>query len=239
MVYALTPLPIFYRAVDLYAADWNRLSAAPTNHENNPAIGLRGSLRHLFDAHLLDLELEILQEFLNDRFENLRFILPFVRSPQEVQHCVQKMQDLGIHDRLPLWMMAEVPSVLFALEAYKDAGIQGIAIGINDLTQLLLGIDRDHPSFELVWSDQHATVMAAIVQLVRSATALDLPSILCGSLNHVSNEWLEQLLGAGLTGVSVDMGAVGESREAIAQAEQNLRHLPLTTLNPIQKRPKP
>jgi pyruvate, water dikinase len=165
MIYALTPLPIFYRAVDLHAGDWNRLSAAPTTHENNPAIGLRGSLRHLFDAHLLDLELEILQEFLKDGFDNLRFILPFVRSTQEVRHCVQKMQDLGIRDRLPLWMMAEVPSVLFALEAYKDAGIQGIAIGINDLTQLLLGIDRDHPSFELVWSDQHATVMAAIVQL--------------------------------------------------------------------------
>jgi pyruvate, water dikinase len=237
MIYALTPLPIFYRAVDLYAADWNRLSAAPTTQENNPAIGLRGSLRHLFDAHLLDLELEILQEFLKDGFDNLRFILPFVRSIQEVRHCAQKIQELGIRDRLPLWIMAEVPSVLFALEAHKDAGIQGIAIGINDLTQLLLGIDRDHPSFELVWSDQQATVMAAIVQLVRSATALNLPSILCGSLNHVSNEWLEQLLGAGLTGVSVDMGAVGEAREVIAQAEQNLRHLSSVTLKSDPKTP--
>ena len=237
MIYALTPLPIFYRAVDLYASDWNRLSAAPTTHENNPAIGLRGSLRHLFDAHLLDLELETLTKFLEEGFENLRFILPFVRSPQEVQHCVQKMQNIGIQDRLPLWMMAEVPSVLFALEAYKDAGIRGIAIGINDLTQLLLGIDRDHPSFELVWSEQHATVMAAIVQMVQSATALNLPSILCGSLNHVSNEWLEQLLGAGLTGVSVDMGAVGEARGAIAQAEQNLRHLSSAILKSDLKTP--
>jgi pyruvate, water dikinase len=237
MIYALTPLPIFYRAVDLHAADWNRLSAAPMTHENNPAIGLRGSLRHLFDAHLLDLELEILKEFIKDGFDNLRLILPFVRSPQEVRHCVQKMQDLGIRDRLPLWLMAEVPSVLFALEEYKKAGIQGIAIGVNDLTQLLLGIDRDHLAFELVWSEQHATVMVAIVQMVQQATALNLPSIWCGSLNHLSKEWLERLLRAGLTGVSVDMGAVGSAREAIAQAEQNLVHPTSTTLKPDSKTP--
>jgi pyruvate, water dikinase len=237
MIYALTPLPIFYRAVDLYAADWNRLSAAPMLHENNPAIGLRGSLRHLFDAHLLELELEILKDFIEDGFENLRFILPFVRSPQEVQHCVQKMKDLGIRDRLPLWLMAEVPSALFALEDYKNAGIQGIAIGVNDLTQLLLGIDRDHPSFELVWSEQHATVIAAIVQMVQHATALNLPSIWCGSLNHVSNEWLERLLKAGLAGVSVDMGAAGLAREAISQAEQNLSYQSSVSLKPDLKTP--
>jgi pyruvate, water dikinase len=237
MIYALTPLPIFYRAVDLYAADWNRLSAAPIPPENNPAIGLRGSLRHLFNAHLLDLELEILKEFIEDGFDNLRLILPFVRSPQEVRHCVQKMQELGIRDRLPLWLMAEVPSVLFALEEYKKAGIQGIAIGVNDLTQLLLGIDRDHLAFELVWSEQHATVMVAIVQMVQQATALNLPSIWCGSLNHLSKEWLERLLQAGLTGVSVDMGAVGSAREAISQAEQNLSHRSFATLKPDPKTP--
>ncbi len=235
MIYALTPLPIFYRGVDLYAADWNRLSAAPVSHENNPAIGLRGSLRYLFDDHLLDLELETLKEFLAEGFENLRFILPFVRSPQEVRHCAQKMKDLGIRDRLPLWLMAEVPSVLFAVEAYKNAGIQGIAIGVNDLTQLLLGIDRDHPAFELVWSEQHATVMAAIVQMVQQATALNLPSVWCGSLNHISKEWLERLLQAGLTGVSVDMGAARLAREAIAQAEQNLIHQSSVTLKPDPK----
>jgi pyruvate, water dikinase len=237
MVYALTPLPVFYRAVDLYAADWNRLSANPIANDNNPAIGLRGALRHLSDAHLLDLELEILQEFLKDGFENLRFILPFVRSPQEVRHCVQKMQELGIRDRLPLWIMAEVPSVLFALEDYKRAGTQGIAIGVNDLTQLLLGIDRDHPSFESVWSQQHTTVMKAIVQLVQQATALNLPSIWCGSLEHVSDEWLERLLQSGLTGVSVEMGRAAFAREAIAQAEQHLNPHLSATLKPDPKVP--
>jgi pyruvate, water dikinase len=236
MIHALTPLPVFYRAVDLSAADWSRLSAAPSAYENNPAIGLRGTLRHLSDAHLLDLELEVLKELLADGYENLRLILPFVRSPQEVWHCVQKMQDLGIRDRLPLWMMAEVPSVLFALEAYRQAGIEGIAIGVNDLTQLLLGIDRDHPSFEGVWSEQQNTVMVAIVQLVQHATDLNLPSIWCGSLERVSSEWLERLLKAGLTGVSVDMGAAASARSAIAQAEQSLNTS--QTANPIQKRPK-
>jgi pyruvate, water dikinase len=220
MIYALMPLPIFYRAVDLYATDWNRLSATPNALEKNPAIGLRGTLRYLSNSELLDLELEVLKEFIEERFDNLRLILPFVRSPQEVRHCIQKMQELGIRDRLPLWMMAEVPSVLFALTDYQQAGIDGVAIGVNDFTQLLLGIDRDHPSFELIWSEQHATVMAALLQLVQQATALNLPIMLCGSLDWISDKCLEQLLQAGLMGVSVEMGAVVSVRKAIAQAEQ-------------------
>jgi pyruvate, water dikinase len=237
MVYALTPLPIFYRAVDLYATDWNRLSATPNAPEKNPAIGLRGALRHLSNSELLDLELEVLKEFVEEGFDNLRLILPFVRSPQEVRHCVQKMQELGIRDRLPLWMMAEVPSVLFALADYQRAGIQGVAIGINDFTQLLLGIDRDHPSFELVWSEQQATVMAALLQLVQHATALKLPIILCGSLDWLSDRCLERLLQAGLMGVSVEMGAVVSARTAIAQAEQQLIHQFSATLKSDSKTP--
>jgi pyruvate,water dikinase len=128
-----------------------------------------------------------------------------------------------------------VPSVLFALEDYQRAGIQGIAIGVNDLTQLLLGIDRDHPSFESVWSQQHATVMAAIAQLVQHATALNLPSIWCGSLEHASDKWIERLLQSGLTGVSVDMGATVFAREAITQAEQRLNSQQAVPLKPDPK----
>lgn len=230
MSYALMPYPVYYRAVDLYATDWRRVFAAtksfaeaPPPAENNPAIGLRGALRHLYDDQLLALELEVLQELVADGIDNLRFILPFVRSPQEVRYCVQKMQALDLDQHLPLWMMAEVPSVLFSLDAYKRAGIQGITIGLNDLTQLLLGIDRDHPAFESILAQQSTTVMEAIAQLVKRAAELELPSILCGSLDHASEEWLERLLRFGLTGFSVDLGAVENMRRAIVQAEQSIQ----------------
>jgi pyruvate, water dikinase len=229
MAYALKSCPVFYRAVDLYAADWSRALDEDLTRETNPAIGLRGSLRYLSDTRLLDLELEALQELLDQGATNLRLVLPFVRSPQEVERCRQRMERLGLQDRLPLWIMAEVPSVLFSLEAYRRSGTAGIAIGFNDLTQLLLGIDRDHLSFKSVLAQQHTTVTQAITQLVQSASALSLPTILCG-LDDSLKLGLEPLIESGLSGVSVEIGAVKAVREAIAQAEQHLN----IQIDPVQ-----
>ncbi len=220
MVKRLESQPVFYRAVDLYAADWNRLdSKSWAIDEMNPALGLRGSLRYLTDSRLLDLELETLKALIDEGATTLRLILPFVRSPMEVSYCAQKLQQIGLQDHLPLWMMAEVPSVLMNLEAYQAAGAAGIMVGLSDFTQLLLGTDRDLPIFDSVRAQQQTTVLQAVVQLVQRATALGLPSILCGALNP-SREWLEPLIESGLTGITVEVGAVASVREVVAQTER-------------------
>jgi pyruvate, water dikinase len=160
---------------------------------------------------------------LSQGITNLRLILPYVRSPQEVAFCVEKMRAAGIQpDQLPLWMMAEVPSVLFALEQYRQLGLQGIAIGSSDLAQLLLGIDRDHAAFREVLNQNRSVLNDAVVQLVQRASALGLSSILCGDLllhEQPNPQWLAQLIQAGLTGVVVELDAIAKTRGAIVQAE--------------------
>ncbi len=226
MVQAFDPRPVYYRSIDSQLLDRQRLR--PDLEEsvvgNSPVLGLRGSLYHIYDPELLELELGILKDLLSLGATNLRLILPFVRSPQEVRFCLQKMADLSINSRheLPLWIMAEVPSILFALEEYAQLGIQGILIGMNDFTQLFLGIDRNHPAFEDILVQNQPAIMAAIAQLVQRATALNLPTILCGSITHYPAEWLDQLLKDGLSGVSVDADGVVPTRIAIAQAEARL-----------------
>jgi pyruvate, water dikinase len=226
MVRAFNPRPVYYRSIDSQFADRKLLK--PDFEEsaigNSPVLGLRGSLYHIYDPALLELELGILKDLLSAGVNNLRLILPFVRSPQEVQFCLQKMADLAIdpHHELPLWMMVEVPSVLFALEEYAQLGIQGILIGMNDFTQLLLGIDRNCPSFEDILAQNQSTIGSAITQLVQRATALKLPTILCGSIIHYPTEGLDRLLNNGLSGVSVDVDGVVPTRRAIAQAEARI-----------------
>ena len=72
-------------------------------------------------------------------------MLPFVRTARELARCRELIAESGLLDRrgFELWVMAEVPSVLFNLERYAELGVAGISIGSNDLTQLLLGADRD------------------------------------------------------------------------------------------------
>lgn len=226
MVRAFNPRPVYYRSIDSQFADRKLLK--PDSEEsvvgNSPVLGLRGSLYHLDDPILLELELGVLKDLLSAGVNNLRLILPFVRSPQEVQFCLQKMADLAIdpHHELPLWMMAEVPSVLFSLEEYAQLGIQGILIGMNDFTQLLLGIDRNRPAYENILAQNQSAIGSAISQLVQRATALKLPTILCGSITHYPTEWLDRLLNDGLSGVSVDADNVAPTRKEIAQAEARI-----------------
>jgi pyruvate,water dikinase len=226
MAQAIAPQPIYYRSTDLSAPDWHRLALGSKDSvEQNPAIGLRGTLRYLEEDEWFEQELMMLKALLREGIQNLRLILPFVRSPQEVIFCRQKIQAIGLdpETELPIWMMAEVPSVLFELAQYQLLGLQGIMIGTSDLLQLLLGIDRNHPAFQTVLAQNESGVITALRQLVRQASSLNLSSILCSSMAHYHTQaMLAPLIQAGLSGVTVEMSAVHAVRAAIAQAEQEL-----------------
>jgi pyruvate, water dikinase len=222
MAQAIAPRPVYYRSIDR-PSDWDK-GLSPYQTEQNPSLGLRGTLWHQKDARLLDMELAMLARLLDRGVNNLRLILPFVRSPQEVAFCIDKMHTAGIDQRLPLWLMAEVPSLIFSLRQYRTLGIQGIAIGSSDLAQLLLGIDRDHAAFMDILQQNQSVLNDAVRQLVQGATDLGLSSILCGDLllAHQPNaQWLAQLIKAGLTGIAVELDAIAPTRRAIAQAEHH------------------
>jgi pyruvate, water dikinase len=224
MAQAIAPRPVYYRSIDR-TSDWD--GRLPSNSgEQNPSLGLRGTLWHYKDPQLFEMELAMLSTLLSQGITNLRLILPYVRSPQEVAFCIEKMRAAGINpDQLPLWMMAEVPSVLFALEQYRQLGLQGIAIGSSDFAQLLLGIDRDHAAFREVLNQNRSVLNDAVAQLVQRASALGLSSILCGDLllhEQPNPQWLAQLLQAGLTGVAVELDAIAKTRAVIARAEGSL-----------------
>jgi pyruvate, water dikinase len=249
MAQAVAPQPIYYRSIDC-PPNWEEQSP-PLPDAQNPSLGLRGTLRHRYAPRLFEMELAVLAALLRQGVKNLRFILPFVRSPAEVAFCVEKMGTVGLDARsnLPLWIMAEVPSVLFSLEQYQQVGIQGIAIGSNDLAQLFLGIDRDRADFMDILNQNRSALETVVLQLVQKASALGLSSILCGDLllaQQPHRPWLSQLIEAGLTGIAVELDAIAQTRRAIAQAErlpsiQSNRSVPNPTPNPAlrDKCPKP
>ncbi len=107
-------------------------------------IGYRGALRYMLEPDLLRLELDAIHRVWDQGHTNFHVMLPFVRTPRELGR-VPVAGDAGLLERpgFELWVMAEVPSVLFHLERYAEIGAAGISIGSNDLTQLMLGADRD------------------------------------------------------------------------------------------------
>jgi pyruvate,water dikinase len=130
----------------------------------------------------------------------------------------------GLLDRVgfELWVMAEVPSVLFNLRHYARLGIAGISIGSNDLTQLLLGADRDSELLAEVFDERDPAVVEYLRQLIRGARALGLKTSICGQAPSVYPEYVDLLVGAGIDAVSVNIDVVDRTRRLLDAAERRV-----------------
>ena len=142
------PRPITYRTIDFRTNEFRGLEGGERfePEEANPMIGYRGALRYTREPDLLRLELEAIRRVWDAGHTNFHVMLPFVRTARELEAALRELiAESGLLARrgFELWIMAEVPSVLFNLERYAELGVAGISIGSNDLTQLLLGADRD------------------------------------------------------------------------------------------------
>src|SRR4029077_17788821 len=95
-------------------------------------------------------------------------MIPFVRTPSELAACLRLVDAsaLGRDARLERWIMAEVPSVVYRLPEYAPRGITGVSIGSNDLTQLMLGVDRDSELFGAGYDERDAAVLDAVRAIV-------------------------------------------------------------------------
>ena len=221
---AVAPRPVFYRSFDLRSHESRGLAggeAVPL--EVNPTLGLHGTFSYCLDPTLFDLELAALAQ-VQTTHSNIHLLLPFVRTVEEFSFCLQRVQATGLthNSQFQLWIMAEVPSVLFLLPEYVRAGAQGIAIGTNDLTQLLFGIDRDDSTMATAFDARHPAVQAAIAQLVQQAKQVGIPCSICGHAPSNDPELVEALVRWGVTSISVDPGAVEATYWAIARAERLL-----------------
>ncbi|MGN6664724.1 MAG: phosphoenolpyruvate synthase [Solirubrobacterales bacterium] len=223
---AFAPRPITYRTIDFRSNEFRGLEGGERfePEEANPMIGYRGALRYMHEPDLFELELRALARVWDEGHENLHAMLPFVRTPREVAACREMFERAGLLSRpgFELWVMAEVPSVLFHLGRYAKLGIAGISIGSNDLTQLLLGADRDSELVAEVFDERDPAVTAYIGELLEAAGALGLRTSICGQAPSVYPEYAELLVRAGIEAVSVNVDAVERTRHLVAAAERRL-----------------
>ncbi|MGL6344486.1 MAG: putative PEP-binding protein, partial [Waterburya sp.] len=213
-VSAFAPRPVFYRSLDWYP-----------HNSMNPILSNRGTYSYMSDPTLFDLELEALAVIQTEGYNNLNLILPFVRSVEEFKFCYRRLENIGLtaNNSLQVWIMAEVPSVIFLLPEYVRAGVQGIAIGTNDLTQLLLGVDREQTEFsDRGLNANHPAMHKAITQLIATSQANNIECSICGQAPVDYPSLIDKLINWGITSISVEPEAVERTYQAIARAERRL-----------------
>jgi pyruvate,water dikinase len=222
---AFAPRPVVYRTTDFRTNEFRALTGGDElePREANPMIGLRGCYRYLQDPDVFNLELDALAR-VREQHPNVHLMLPFVRTAWELERCLELVDDseLGSSKGMLRWIMAEVPSVVFQLEAYAALGIDGVSIGSNDLTQLVLGVDRDSELCAELFDAGDPAVLAAIDTIIATATSCGLTTSLCGQAPSTDPAFAEHLVRQGITSVSVNADAVGAVRASVARAERRL-----------------
>jgi pyruvate,water dikinase len=228
---AFNPRPVVYRLTDFKTNEYANLEGGakfePT--EENPMIGYRGASRYLREPDVFRLEVEAIKAVRRE-FKNLYVMVPFVRTPDELRGVKQLMAEEGLvrGDDFKLWMMVEVPSNVIILDRFIDAGIDGISIGSNDLTQLVLGIDRDSEALAETFDERNEAVMAAIQTAVTVARRRGITASICGQAPSVYPEVTEKLVEWGINSVSVSPDMIDQTREIVANAESKLGRAPAT-----------
>lgn len=217
---AFAPRPVYYRSLDLRPHEY--LHQTNPHRETNPILGRHGTWSYPLDPDFFDLQLRVIARVHQAGYENLHLLLPFVRTLEEFRYCRQRAIQMGLTQTVnfQLWIMAEVPSVVWLLPDYVQAGVQGIAIGLNDLTQLILAADRDQPDLDSTLTANQPAVQRAIAQILATARELNLPCTVCGEALAQSPDLIATLVKGGVSGISVGPEAVISTYQAILQAEE-------------------
>jgi pyruvate,water dikinase len=224
---AFDPRPVIYRATDFKTNEYRNLKGGEKFEENesNPLLGFRGGFRYISDPAVFEMELEAVKRVRNKfGFHNLWLMIPFVRTLKEMEQIKKLVSASGLHrsSSFKLLMMAEIPSNVVLIDKFLDLGIDGVSIGSNDLTMLLLGIDRDNAKVASEFSELDPAVLWGMEHVIKECRRRGLYSGICGQAPSVYPELTEKLVEWGISSVSVSPDALEKTRRIVYEAEKNL-----------------
>ncbi len=218
--------PVVLRLTDFKTNELENLQGGSDYEveEENPMLGLRGAARYVQQPEVFALELEAIRRA-REVHQNLWVMVPFVRTVAELEWVLNFMTENGLErsESFKVWMMAEVPSNVFLLEKFISAGLDGVSIGSNDLTQLILGLDRDNAKLGNIGDERNEAVMQAIEHIVKTGREMGITVGICGQAPSDHPEIAQKLVEWGATSISVSPDRIAHTRELVHQAEQQLQ----------------
>lgn len=181
--------------------------------EENPMLGFRGASRY-YDPRYRDgfaLECQALKRVRNEMgLVNVKVMIPFCRTVEEGQRVLAEMAKNGLkrgENGLEVYVMCEIPSNVILAEEFA-AIFDGFSIGSNDLTQLILGLDRDSAIVSRLFDERNDAVKAMIRDVIRAAQKANVKIGICGQAPSDYPEFADFLLACGIDSISLNPDSV-------------------------------
>ncbi len=232
---AFWPRPVVVRLSDFKSNEYASLPGGADfePHEENPMLGLRGAARYLHPdfVEAFALECRALRRVREDMgLVNMRLMVPFCRSLGEARRVLAALAAQGLArdaaggtaGGVPVWMMCEIPNNVLLIDEFAPL-FDGISIGSNDLTQLVLGVDRDSALVASAFDECDPGVLKMLRQAIEGAHRCGRPSGICGQAPSDHPELLRLLVAWGIDSLSVTPDRLLATVRAVAQAEAEAR----------------
>jgi pyruvate,water dikinase len=220
------PRPVIVRTSDFKTNEYARLTggAAFEPKEENPMLGWRGASRYYTDYRDgFALECRALKRVREELgLRNVIVMIPFCRTPDEADAVLRVMADNGLErgkEDLEVYVMCEIPSNVVLAEQFA-ARFDGFSIGSNDLTQLVLGVDRDSARLKSLFDESNEAVTRLIRSVIETAHEMGRKVSLCGQAPSDKPAFVEFLVGEGIDSVSVTPDSFVRVKANVAAAEQ-------------------
>jgi len=225
------PRPVVVRFSDFKTNEYAKLKGGEKYEaldERNPMIGWRGVSRYISPQYEQAFRLEV-RAIKKAREEwglkNVWVMFPFVRTTWELQKALKLLEDEGLERSrdFKVWIMVEVPSTVFLANEFARM-VDGFSIGSNDLTQLILGADRDSGLLAKMgyFDERDPAVLKAVRHIIRTAKRHGVTSSICGQAPSVYPEIVEFLVREGIDSISVNPDAVIATRRLVSSIERKI-----------------
>lgn len=227
---AFYPRPVILRTSDFKTNEYREMKGGEKfePHESNPMIGWRGCSRYVSEQYreAFKLELVAVKKVREEMgLKNIWVMLPFVRTVDELRRITAMMNEVGLEKGrdFKLYLMAEVPCNIFMADEFADH-CDGFSIGSNDLTQLIMGADRDSDILGKMgyFDERNEAIKRAIEHLIVTAHKKGKVVSICGQAPSVYPEFAEFLVRSGIDSISLNPDTVISTIGLIASVEQKI-----------------
>jgi pyruvate,water dikinase len=195
--------------------------------ESNPMLGFRGASRYYSDKYREGFALECraisrVREAIG--LTNVIIMIPFCRTPEEADRVLEVLAENGLvrgEKGLEIYVMCEIPSNVILAEQFAQR-FDGFSIGSNDLTQLVLGVDRDSSELSDLFEERNEAVKLEVSRLIRTAHNTDRKVGICGQAPSDYPDFAAFLVEEGIDSISLNPDSVIQVKRRVAEVEQRL-----------------